>query len=137
MANYTATARSNYFAVKDTTAFEAWCKERDLKFWQGTHDNVARYAITPNDMSDTGGWPEHLDEDGDLIEDLCDALAAHLVVGEVAVLFEIGNEKLRYLIGTATAVHSSGKRVDISLSEIYTRARDAFGEDAAITEANY
>jgi hypothetical protein len=112
-------------------------QERDLKFWQGTHDNAARYAITPNDMSDTGGWPEHLDDDGDLIEDQCDALAGHLADGEIAVLFEIGNEKLRYLIGTATAVHASGKRVDISLSEIYTRARDAFGEDAAITEANY
>jgi hypothetical protein len=88
-------------------------------------------------MSDTGGWPEHGGEDGELNEVLCDALAGYLTSGEVAVLYEIGNEKLRYLIGTATAVHASGKRVDISLREIYTRAREAFGDHAAITEVNY
>jgi hypothetical protein len=131
MANYTATARSNYFAVKDATAFEAWCKECDLETWLGTDGNAARHAITPNDMSDTGGWPEHMDED------FCDGLAGHLADGEIAVLFEIGHEKLRYLIGTATAIHASGKRLDINLSEIYTRARDAFGDNATITEVNY
>ena len=137
MANYTATARSNYFAVKDATAFEAWCKKRNLETWLGTDGNAARYAITPDDMSDTVGWPEDCDDDGDQIEDLCEALAGHLADGEVAVLYEIGHEKLRYLIGTATAVHASGKRIDINLSEIYTRALDAFGEDAVITEVNY
>ncbi len=137
MANYTATARSNYFAVKDATAFEAWCKKRNLETWLGTGGNAARYAITPDEMSDTGGWPEDCDDDGDQIEDLCEALAGHLADGEVAVLSEIGNEKLRYLIGTATAVHASGKRVDISLCEIYSRASDAFGGDAAMTEVNY
>jgi hypothetical protein len=137
MANYTAIARSNYFAVKDATAFEAWCKKRQLKHWRGTDANAARYAITPNDFCDTGGWPEHGDDDDELIEDLCDALAGHLADGEVAVLYEIGNEKLRYLIGTATAIHSSGKRVDLNLCEIITRARDAFGEGAAITEVKY
>lgn len=137
MANYTATARSNYFAVKDATAFEAWCKERDLKTWQGKGNKAARYAIAPSDYCDHGGWPEHRDDDGDLLEELCDGLVHHLADGEVAVMFEIGSEQLCYLLGTATAVHASGKRVDINLSEIYTRARDAFGEDAAMTEANY
>ena len=137
MANYTATARSNYFAVKDAAAFETWCQERDIKKWQGTDENAGRHAIAPNDLSDSGSWPEYCDEDGDPIEDLYDALAAHLVDGEVAVLLEIGKEKLRYLIGTATAVHASGKRVDLCLSEIYTRAREAFGGTAAITQAEY
>ena len=137
MANYTATARSNYFAVKDAAAFEAWCQERDIKTWQGTHENAGRHAIAPNDTSDSGSWPEYCDDDGDPIEDLCNALAAQLADGEVAVLLEVGNEKLRYLIGTATAVHASGKRVDFCLSEIYTRAREAFGDTAAIAHAEY
>jgi hypothetical protein len=57
--------------------------------------------------------------------------------GEVAILLELGHEKLRYLIGAATAIDSSGRRIDLTLAEIYTRAREAFGETAVITEANY
>jgi hypothetical protein len=137
MANYTATARSNYFAVKDAAAFKDWCADRDLEVWDGSNENAARFAIAPSNDSDTGGWPELLDDDCNVTEDLCEALAGHLVDGEVAVLLEIGNEKLRFLIGTATAIHSSGKRIDLTLGEIYTRARRAFGATAVITEANY
>ncbi len=67
------------------------------------------------------------------VEDLCEALAGHLADGEVAVLFEIGHEKLRYLIGTA--VHASGKRVDINLSES-TPAPACLRRGCRMTEVN-
>jgi hypothetical protein len=137
MANYTATARSNYFAVKDAGAFKNWCATRDLDVWQGSDDNAARFAITPGAQSYCGGWPELMDEDDAAADDLCETLAQHLKGGEVAILFELGHEKLRYLVGAATAVHSSGRRIDLTLAEIYTRAREAFGETAVITEVNY
>jgi hypothetical protein len=137
MANYTATARSNYFAVKDAEAFKEWCATRDLDVWQGSDDNAARFAIAPGAECDCGGWPELMDEDDEPADDLCESLAQHLKEGEVAILFELGHEKLRYLVGAATAVHSSGRRIDLTLAEIYTRAREAFGETAVITEVNY
>ena len=138
MANYTATARSNYFAVKDDAAFKDWCATRDLDVWQGSDDNAARFAIAPGAQCECGGWPELMDgDDNEPADDLCESLAQHLREGEVAILLELGHEKLRYLVGAATAVHSSGQRIDLTLAEIYTRARDAFGETAVITEANY
>ena len=137
MANYTATARSNYFAVKDAEAFKNWCATRDLGVWQGSDDNAARFAIAPGAQSDCGGWPEHMDDNDEPADDLCASLVQHLKYGEVAMLFEIDHEKLRYLVGAATPVHSSGRRIDLTLAEIYTRARDAFGETAVITEVNY
>jgi hypothetical protein len=137
MANYYATARSNYFAVKDDDAFKSWCANNDFDVWQGSDENAARFAIAPGDGWDSGGWPELRDDDGEPTKELCEALAQYLAEGEVAVLLEVGHEKRRYLIGSATAVHSSGKRIDFTLDDIYTRARKAFGGEAVITEANY
>ena len=137
MANYTATARSNYFAVKDAEAFKEWCATRGLDVWQGSDDNAARFAIAPGIQSDCGGWPELKGDENEPADDLCESLAQHLREGEVAILLELGHEKLRYLVGAATAVHSSGRRIDLTLAEIYTQAREAFGEAAVITEANY
>ncbi len=50
-------------------------------------------------------------------------LAAYLKDDEVAVLMEVGSEKLRYLCGFATAVNSKGETVSISLEHIYELAR--------------
>ena len=100
-----------------------------------TTQHVSRLPQVRNAIC--GGWPELMDDNDEPADDLCESLAQHLKEGEVAILFELGHEKLRYLVGAATAVHSSGRRIDLTLAEIYTRARDAFGETAVITEVNY
>jgi hypothetical protein len=52
MANYSAITRSNYFRVKDATAFEEWCNRLNLEFWTNTPEGETEtfYAIT----ADTG-----------------------------------------------------------------------------------
>lgn len=130
MANYYATARSNYFAVKDETAFREWAESIGLMVFEPTFahvtaDGISRFAIAP-DNGDECGWfchryNEETDEHDDV--DLTKELAAHLKDGEVAVLIEVGSEKLRYLRGYATAVNSAGKTVHLSLEGIYARAR--------------
>jgi hypothetical protein len=74
MANYYATTRSNYFRVKDATAFEAWCRMRDLEFW--THEVKGMgtcYAISGNET----GWPYYDAEKDDEIN-LPAEIAGHL-----------------------------------------------------------
>lgn len=140
MAQYVATTRSNYFLVRDPAAFEAWCMNRDFEFWtQKADDKTIRYAMTA-DTCDCYGWSRfsHSEEGEDTIDceiDVPAELAGHLADGETAILLEIGSEKLRYVAGTALAVHCTGQTIVISLSDIYDRASAAFG--GTITPAEY
>jgi hypothetical protein len=130
MANYYATSRSNYFAVKDETAFHQWAATLDLRILLPAHsdktaDGIRRFAITPDDRDD-GGWPSsQLNPETDQYEDidLTRQLSVHLADEEVAVLFEVGSEKLRYLTGHAVEVNNKGKTRCLYLADIYKSAR--------------
>ncbi|MES2657195.1 MAG: hypothetical protein V4689_01185 [Verrucomicrobiota bacterium] len=142
MANYYATARSNYFAVKDENAFREWAERTGLSILEPDHhekvaDGIRRFAITPKSGGDDDGWPiSRLDPDTDGWEDIdvCDELWPHLADNEVAVLLEVGSEKLRYVTGTAVAVNNKGRTVRVNLESIYQAAR-RLGSN--ITEATY
>lgn len=70
--------------------------------------------------------------------DLVRELAEHLPKGQVAVLMEIGAEKLRYLTGVAIAVNHKGRVVEVMLSDIYRKAARSFRiAESEITEATY
>ena len=141
MANYNATTRTNYFRVKDTKAFEAWCADLNLDFWKQEAPPDTYYACTA-DSGACPGWPSQrlvIDEDGD--EDAVDIdftgeLANHLHPHDCAVLMEIGSEKLRYLVGVAIAVHPDGRLHSVNLQDIYEAARKAF-PGMSVTEAQY
>ena len=140
MANYYATARSNYFRVKNTQAFEDWCSKWHLDCWSKPYTDIGdRYAISPN--ADTeAGWPycgldEATDEYYEI--DFPKELASHLDPRDIAILIEVGWEKLRYLTGEAVAVHANGKTTRISLYDIYDQASREFGDDITVTEATY
>lgn len=135
MANYTAAARSNYFRVKNTKAFRRWCKAFDLDIVMPDELGPEPFfAITP--ASDSGCWPRfHPDTDAET--DIHHELAAHLDPRDIAVLMHAGHEKLRYITGFATAVHADGRCITISLQDIYSRAREEFGQDLSMTEAIY
>ena len=140
MANYYATARSNYFRVKNAQSFEDWCSKRHLDCWSKPYTDIGdRYAIAPNtDME--AGWPySDLDEATDEYYeiDFPKELASHLDPRDIAILIEVGSEKLRYLTGEAVAVHASGKTICMSLDDIYDQAVRKFKGDITITEATY
>jgi len=130
MSNYCATARSNYFAVKDEAAFRQWAERLELKILIPTgtpnpNDGVPRFGITPGDDIDFGGWPVfcRIGDSGENEDiDIHEELSAHLADGEVAVLMEIGNEKLRYVTGTAIAINNKGESVRVDLEAIYAAA---------------
>jgi hypothetical protein len=139
MANYYAMARSNYFRVKDADEFKRWCKHRNLDFSTKEFDDVgARYTIFPGE-GEEAGWPrfESSDGDDDIEIDIPEELSNHLHPKDAAVLFQVGWEKLRYLTGDAVAVTSTGKRVYLTLDEIYDRAEKLLDDGMNITEAAY
>lgn len=137
MANYIASARSNYFHVKDSQVFEKFLADvGGLGHWT---DAEGRYAIFTND-GDSGSWPSFVQtEEEDFVDfDLTEELPQFLVEGQVAVLIEVGAEKLRYLVGHAVAIHSSGRITEISLDDIYVQAREEFDlADGEPSQASY
>lgn len=142
MANWYGTARSNYFKVKDMAAFNEWVASfDDLKVVTRTLEKdskevaLGRYQvgevlvmIHPSEFSDSGAWPSYrTDAEGEEIDiELTEELVEHLSEGEVAIMMEVGAEKLRYLTGYAQAVAWNGKVITLSIDDIYEQALQAF-----------
>lgn len=129
MADYQACFRTNYFWVKDQTAFLDWVAtlpgiEAHRKTPSAEDSAFALFANDGPPSFDTSDNEVHFSTD----------LAPHLADNEVAILLEIGHEKLRYLVGQATAIHPSGRSIAISLDDIYRTAQDTFGIQAPRAE---
>lgn len=140
MANYTAVARSNYFQVKDLAAFREEARLYNLTVRDAIDPQRKANGfvmIHPAQDGGCGGWPGFLWDD-DLEEevefDLHSWVAGHLVKGQVAVLEEVGFEKLRYLVGVAVAVNSQGETRAVQLGDILEQARQ-LGE--SVTDTSY
>ena len=136
MANWYGTSRSNYFRVKDKDAFLKWADGRGLGVFNN-EENADLFAIYGGEGTDDGSWPSY-DVEGDTEIDLVAELAQHLLKGQIAVLMEIGAEKLRYLTGVAIAVNHKGRVVQLTLSDIYHKASRIFRvAENEITQATY
>lgn len=141
MANYYASARSNYFRVNDEKAFKCWAEECGLGTWtrnvtpKGASDEGTYFGVY---SEDEGGWPsfrydEERDECHDI--DIFGGLARFLHEDDVAVLMEVGWENLRYLTGLAVAVNANGETRRVSLDDIYEIAESDLGAEP--TKAEY
>jgi len=132
MANYYGQTRSNYFRVRSASAFRRFCRSYGLTVFNNTERGKQRcFGFLADEPIPTG----RSNAKGDWIEsDFLAELAKHLVRGEVAVVMEVGSEKMRYLIGYAGAVNWQGKRIEVSLTEIYRRAKQTFGIEPTVAE---
>jgi hypothetical protein len=136
MANWYSTARSNYFRVKDRDAFLKWTERLGLGVFKN-EESPDLFAIYGGENTDDGSWPSY-DVEGDTEIDLVTELAQHLPKGQIAVLMEIGAEKLRYLTGVAIAVNHKGRVVELALSNIYRKAARTFHvAESEITQSAY
>ncbi len=137
MANYYASARTNYFAVTDLEAFRAdiESKTSSVDVISQEKDGLTLVALLGSD-DDGGGFPfEYQDEDGDYVElDWAEIFKAHLEDGWVAIIMESGAEKLRYIAGYAVAYNSKGETVSLNLDDIYDKAKSI---GTHITHATY
>lgn len=134
MADYVSAVRSNYFKVKSLEAFREFCDEYDLEMVEGEDGLVAFYKEGLNE-----GIPEtrYDEETADIVPvDFCGELAKHLDENYVAVIREIGREKMRYLIGRTIAVHPSGREITVDLDDIYEKV-ERLWPDKQITDCSY
>lgn len=122
MANYYAAARSNYVRISDREGLEA-----SIGLFGGletTDDEFGRFAILCEE-----GWPGFSLED-EVEFDPVKHIMPYVCEGEVFVIMETGHEKLRYLVGFATAYCRADDEVlqwGINLSDIYSAAAREFG----------
>lgn len=138
MANYVGSARSNYFRVRDEAAFSSWVETLPGVVACRDDDEPERFVLLVEE-SDDGGWPNwRCDENTETEEefDIHLEIAEHLAEGEVAILQEVGAEKLRYLVGYAVAVNHRGERLAVSIDDIYEKVREA-GWGTEVSTATY
>ena len=148
MANYIARCRSSYFAVKCEKKFTAWLEtfSEPFEVWEDEKNGERLFAISPE-----AGWPcqrpgcndvlddnYNPDAEGEYEEvDFTQELSEHLKENWVAVLQEVGYEKMRYLLGVAIAVAWTGKITMIDLRGITKQAQRKFGNEIKITGAQF
>lgn len=134
MANYYATARTNYFRVKDVEAFTLEVAKFPVEIItskQGEETLVGLLSL------DEGGFPYYIydfDTDTESDIDWQNIFKNHLQDDEVAITVEVGNEKARYVRGYAEAFNNKGECLSWNLDDIYTQAKQ-LGKN--ITEAEY
>lgn len=141
MANYYAACRSNYFRVKSPAAFEDWCNSFDSVVFE-RQDAENMYMIYMDD-ADGCGWPTYRypddpgSEEEDTELDLTAELSEFLFEGQVAILEEIGSEKLRYLHGSSIAVNHRGETIEVNLNDMYKLIPQTWPDADSPTEASY
>jgi hypothetical protein len=117
MANYYAAARSNSFRVKDIEDLRDYMHPEVEIRVDSEEENRVTLLVEAE-----AGWPGCVfdEETGDDIDwDVESAVAPHLVDGEWCVIREVGNEKLRYLIGYTLAFNNKGDSFTVNLDDIY------------------
>ena len=126
MANYYSMARSNYFKVVNDSEFEEWADRRCIEYQKKENGT---YVLLADE-----GWSLY-DPETEEEYDIAEELQGFIEPGDVAVLIEIGWEKLRYL--TAEAVAVSSKEIEhVDLYRIYDLAH-RMGDGRDITAAEY
>lgn len=130
MANYQPTWRSNYFRVRDRAAFDAWISayDSDIIVETRSRDGHEEIALLQHPDSENG-IPVFLpNPDGDVMEDVMEVnfpaeLAEHLAADSVAILQEVGHERVRYVYGYAVAIRADGRTLDLSLGDLAKRVQ--------------
>lgn len=127
MANYCCAVRTNYFRVKDADKFRkfmgrAMACEDSISVWEkDSGDGVKLYGFGCYSPILGVGPPDNSDnitdsEMGDLMDGECDyeafieGLSEIVTDDDAIIIFESGNEKLRYVTGLAEIITSKETR---------------------------
>ena len=115
MANYCCVYRTNYFKVKDNGKFKEFMTHvyaEDLEVFNkkdengnelygfGGYGGISGYFNNENEYEDSDeAWDNAYDN-------LIDGLAKQVAEDDAILLFEVGNEKLRYVVGSVVVITS-------------------------------
>lgn len=137
MANYYGSGRTNYFLVKDAEEFKKDIDALGVGFEVVSRTNAQGTVHVALLSEDESGFPaDTYNEETEDYETISweEIFGKHLVDGSVAIIIEVGSEKLRYLNGYAVAYNNKGESKSIGLEEIYDLAKELGSE---ITRAEY
>lgn len=134
MANYIASARSNYFRVKDRAAFiEELPTSEATVYFQEIEGTEHCCILFENGIS---YWA--CDEDDEELNiDWAGFFSKHLAEDSVVIFMEAGTEKLRYINGYALAYNAKGEQLSISIDGIYELVTKEWGRKYQVTDATY
>lgn len=150
MADWSGTARSNKFRVKDRDLFIGWVArfnppgpnrkdyESDEEFEDARREHEHRCQLLVREEghhmvllanTESGDWPQYYSGMDCAEEPIAfeAELVEHLAENSVVILYTVGSEKFAYLTGYANAYTADGQECGISLAEIVGMARDKFG----------
>ncbi len=136
MADYYGYCRSNYFRVKDLEQFKKVCDQFYLEFIVDEDDNNKVGFIVNHEC----GLPDNIevmneiylneleDESFELYdenkyENVFDIISEMLEDDEVMIINHIGNMKMRYLCGFASAYNNKGDHIYLDLHDIYEKSK--------------
>ena len=115
MANYCCTVRTNYFHVKDEEEFRAlmarvYGSEDSVELWEKEDDNgktVFGFGVYSG-IAGVRNARDDGDEDCDdsAYDEFIDGLQKCVADDDAIIILEVGNEKMRYVVGSATIITS-------------------------------
>ena len=133
MGTYIAECRSNYVRAKNPKRLKDVLGEYELQIIEDDDERIGFISQYQE------GVPRHIDNDGEYSDMYIDddpRIPKLMAEGEVLVIIEIGQDKMRYLRGYAVAVNWDGRVCHSSLEDIYSMAGANFGTKPA-TLAEY
>ena len=123
MANYCCTVRTNYFHVKDEDKFKdlmsrVYGCEDEIQLWERKDQN----GKTTFGFGAYGGIAglrsaDDEDEDDNAYDEFLDGLRECVADNDAIIIMEVGNEKMRYVVGAAEII-TSKKCEYIEISEL-------------------
>lgn len=143
MANYCCATRTNYFKVKNEEKFMDFMKnvhggEDDIQIWTRESNGTKYFAF--GCYGGISGWNDTDDEDYDwdiAYDNFTNGLSRLVTEDDAIIIFESGNEKLRYLTGDAMIITSKDTAY-ININNAATKkASDMLGNPSWETRLNY
>lgn len=142
MANYCATIRTNYFSIKNENAFRELMQSVSAEdevhiFEQPQSDGSKKFGFGcyGNIYGITAGSDE--DDSEDDMDCFLDALQNLVCEDDAIIMTEVGNEKLRYVIGCCTVITSKEIRgVNIPDKALHL-AQESLGNKHYRTQMDY
>lgn len=124
MANYCCTIRSNYFHVKDDEAFRALMDrvygcEDSVELWE-ERDKDGRTVFGFGAYGGISGLRDLDGDNDDSYDDFIDRLQESVADDDAIIILESGNEKMRYVVGSATIITSTECR-NMDITDLATK----------------
>jgi len=145
MANYCCATRTNYFHVKDPVAFKEFmnrvCADEDaVDVWEEKDENGDTVFGFGCYGSILGVEPDGVENNEDFdydYEEFIQGLSECVADDDAVIVMESGNEKLRYLVGSALIVTSTDNDYYEIEAVAAKRASEMLNNPSWKTRTNY